>query len=104
MKPRKTAAPSGPTYPMQIETFREIGFYERSQWTQAEPSCFNGSVRVRRYRVTIEEIDEPVEVICARLQKMWDECDNHHHHAPLEAAARKYGYDLRERARKEPKT
>lgn len=35
-----------------------------------EPSVFNGEVRVERYRITIERIDEPAEVMKERLQQL----------------------------------
>lgn len=38
----------------------------------AEPTAFNGLVRVERYRVTIERIEEPEDVIKARLQELLD--------------------------------
>jgi hypothetical protein len=81
-----------------FETFCDIGPHELWQLTQNEPSCFNGMVRVEKYRVTVEKVQEPVEVVRARLQKMWDECDNHHHREPLAREGLKYGIDLRKRA------
>ena len=81
-----------------FETFREIGSFELRQLTQENPSCFNGMVRVEKYRVTVEKVEEPVEVIRARLQKLWDECENHHHREPLVRAGMKYGLDLQKRA------
>lgn len=81
-----------------FETFRDIGAFELQQLTQREPSCFNGMVRVEKYRVTVEKVQEPVEAIRSRLQKMWEECDNHHHREPLARAGLKYGIDLRKRA------
>jgi hypothetical protein len=78
-----------------FDTFREIGSFEVRQLTQEEPSCFNGIVRVEKYRVKIEKVEEHVCVIRARLQKLWDECKNHHHQATLIRAGLKYGIDLR---------
>lgn len=83
---------------MSFETFREIGTYEVGQMKQEAPSCWNGIVRVEKYRVTLEKLEEPADVIRARLQKMWDECDNHHHRGPLMRAGLKHGIDLRKRA------
>jgi len=80
--------------PQSIETFREIGKNFKHSLEQKEPSCFNGIVRVQRYRVTVEEIEEPVEVIAERLQKLWDYSDNHHDWQPLKDAANKIGYVL----------
>ena len=87
----------GPEFPVVVETFRDYGHYELSNIAESawrEPSCYNGRVCVRRFRVTVEVIDEPAEVIGSRLQKLWDECDNHHHVEPLIYAAEKYGVEL----------
>lgn len=78
-----------------FETFRKIGDYEQQFLTKKEPSCFNGSVSFRKYKVTIEPIEEPKEVLAERLQKLWDECDNLHHWTPLKNAAREIGYELK---------
>ena len=80
-----------------IETFRNPNAYWLRQLKQDEPSAFNGNVEVRKYRVTVELIDEPDDVIRARIQKLWDECDNHHHWQPLKNAAKKYGLELKHR-------
>ena len=78
----------------QFETFRDIRDYELNNLTQKEFSCFNGFVRIKKYRITIEEIEEPKEVYEQRLQKLWDECDNWHHWEPLQSEAKKIGYEL----------
>ena len=77
-----------------IETFCKVGSWELSNMLQKEPSCFNGIVRIKRYRVTVEEIEEPVEVLQARLQKLWEESDNMHHYNPLVLAAKELGIEL----------
>lgn len=89
-------APPQPPPPSRVEfeTFRNVGSYERDQLTDSVPSCFNGMVRVRRYRITIELIDEPVEVIHARLIEMWAAETNRHNWGPLRAEAARYGLDL----------
>lgn len=38
-----------------------------------EPHVFNGIVRVERYRVTIERIEEPQEALQARLIELLDQ-------------------------------
>lgn len=78
-----------------IETFRAVGDYEAGNLKQDAPSCFNGIVRVKRYRITIEEIEEPNEVIKARIQQLCDESKNHHDWCPLQIAAHKYGLELK---------
>lgn len=77
-----------------IETFHDPRGYRLSQMKRDEPSCFNGVVSVRKYRVTVELVDEPDEAIRERIQKLWDECDNSHHWDPLRYAAKEYGLEL----------
>lgn len=84
---------------VSFETFRNIGSYEKRQWTTNEPSCWNGVVAIQKYRVTIELVDEPKEVLAARLLKLWRECDNHHHWVPLAQAAKQLGIELPESER-----
>jgi hypothetical protein len=78
-----------------IETFRTIGGYELSSLTQKEPTCFNGKVRVRKTRITVELIDEPIEVIQERIQKLWDENKNHHNWGPLVSIGKEYNLELK---------
>lgn len=80
--------------PTIIETFRPLEGYATNNLKQNEPSCFNSMVRVKKYRITIEEIDEPVEVIQKRLKKLIDENDNHHNLSSLRALAKEYGVEL----------
>jgi hypothetical protein len=75
-----------------IETFRDIRGYILNSFASNAPSCFNGIVDVVKYRVSVEVIEEPVEVIHARLEKLWRESANWHHSGPLQAAAVKHGY------------
>jgi hypothetical protein len=78
-----------------FETFNKISDgYAKRNLISGEPSCFNGRVNVRKYKVTVEIVDEPIEAIQARIQKMWDECDNHHNWGPLKSEAEKYGLTL----------
>lgn len=76
-----------------IETFRNPLHWLRDT-TQSQPSAFNGEVMVKKYRITVEEISEPIEVIEKRLQQLWDDCDNYHHWTPLKNAAESIGYTL----------
>lgn len=77
-----------------FETFSKVGAFERDRLTQTEPSCFNGIIRVRKYRVTVELVDEPAEVIAERIRALWRASDNHHHRAPLRAVGEQYGVEL----------
>lgn len=84
-------------YPKTIETFRQIGDYELNGYSfqNDKPSCHNGNVSIKRYRVTVEIIEEPIEVYHERLEKLWLECDNHHHWAPLQQAAASLNYGFK---------
>ena len=79
----------------KFETFREISDYAIRLMIDEAPSCLNGKVNVKKYKVTIEEIEEPKEVIAERLQKLWDQCTNWHHRQPLRDEAAKIGYTLK---------
>lgn len=93
-KSRKPTVPDKPAFPRVIETFRRLDEYTINQFQNDNPSVWNSEVSVRRYRITIEEIEEPKEVIIERLQKLYNETTNHHHWMPLEAVARSYGVTL----------
>lgn len=80
---------------IQFETFRKLHEYEKNNLTNDEPSSFNGDVRIIKYRVTFEKIEEQQEVLEERLQKLWDECDNMHHFGPIKAKAKEIGYELK---------
>lgn len=79
---------------LEFETFREPGRFVAEHLKQESPSCFNGTVAVRRWRVTIELVDEPSEVIVERIRKLRSETKNIHHFTPLRNEAAKYGADL----------
>jgi hypothetical protein len=78
----------------EIETFRDVRGWTLANLIQPEPDCFNSIVSVHRYRVRVELIEEPNEVIAERIRKLWRECDNFHHWKPLEGAAAKIGIEL----------
>ena len=78
-----------------FETFRSIGSYEIGNLTQKEPTSFNGDVRIKKYKITIEEVIEPQEVYEQRIQELWDKCDNMHHYTPIKNTAKKLGYELK---------
>ena len=81
---------------VSFETFREFSEYEKRNLTQKEPSCFNGIVRIRKYKITIEHVEESNEVLAERLQKLWDDANyNWHHYQPLQEEAKKIGYELK---------
>ncbi len=84
-----------PEFPKVIETFSKPESWEFDRMKDSEPSCFNGWVSIKRYRITIEEIEEPIEVLQARLEDLWLHCDNWRHWQPLENAAKQLNYTFR---------
>ena len=93
-KRSKPEPPPAPAYPKVIETYREPWL---SDAVQSEPSAFNGEVRIRRYRVTVELIEEPIEVLRDRLRKLWREDErNHRHWRPMRDVAQRLGMDPNE--------
>lgn len=52
---------------------RSLETYSPDTITNRSPSPFawNGRCYVRKYRVTIEEVDEPHEVLAERLVDLW---------------------------------
>jgi hypothetical protein len=93
---KKTAAPSKPNYPKVIETYQEPR-WELDRLAMRGPSAFNGGVQIRRYRVTVELIDEPIEVLRERLRKLWRESENNtHHRHPMREVAKQLGMEAEE--------
>ncbi len=56
---------------IEFETFRQISNYEISNLTFKKPSVIN-YLSYRKYKVTIEPIEEPVEVYIERLNDLLD--------------------------------
>lgn len=79
---------------ISFETFRKIGLYDINNIKKEKPSCFNSIVEFKKYKVTIEEVEESNDVLAERLQKLWDDCDNYHHWQSLKNAAESIGYKL----------
>lgn len=76
-------------------TFRKFGSWEEDNLIQENPSCFNGIISVNKYKITIEQLIEPLEIIHERLEKLFVECDNWHHREPLDKVAKKYDYKFK---------
>ena len=59
------------------------------------PTSFNGFVRFKKYKITIEEINESKEILCKRLEKLWCEEKNYHQYKPLQEEAKKLKYKFK---------
>lgn len=84
---RKKVAP--PEFPQVFETFSKPNNITIS----TEPSATN-SIRIRKYRVTVEEVQEPIEVLQERLLWLWHRNANQHEREHLKREATKLGYVL----------
>ena len=86
-----------PPYPKVIETYSVPYNLEQSCSNHNAPSAFNGYVLVERYRITVEKVEEPIEVVRDRLRKLWRESErNFHHWTPMRATAERLGMDPNE--------
>lgn len=72
-----------------IETFFPIEDYEILNWENYQPSCVNGSLNIEKYRITIEKIDEPKQIIKDRLRLLLRKCKNFHHYEAFQKKAKK---------------
>ena len=79
---------------IKIETFKKPHGYTLNQLIKKEPTCFNGCVNVEKYEITAIKIEEPKEVYQKRLQKLWEECDNHRNWNLLKSKASELGVEL----------
>ena len=79
-----------PEYPKVMESFHDPS---PGMYLCKEPSCVN-FVRIHRYRITVELIEEHVEVLIERIRKLARDSDNFHHWEPLKRAAAELGHKL----------
>lgn len=75
-KRRAKAQASAPAWPKVIETY---GVPRIDRIQQTSPEAFNGMVFVERYRITIEKIEEPKDVLLQRLRELWETTERNHH-------------------------
>lgn len=80
--------------PIVFETFTDIQRLVR-QATQDAPSHLNNEIRVQRYRVTVELIEEPDDVIRDRLLTLDAERGHVDKHRSIKAEAKRLGIDLK---------
>lgn len=68
----------------------------RGYWLSSQrkdsPSCFNGYVSVYKWKISIEKVEEPIEVIQERLETLYRQSDNHHDYQPLQNFVKSIGY------------
>ena len=89
---------------MKDKTKIELEFYSDGlpnwvlQQFKKEPSSFNGMINVQKYKLTIELVEEPKEIIIERIKKLYEEETNWHNKDALNLyCIRNFGikiYDL----------
>lgn len=95
---RKKVATSAPSpakvaeYPKVFDHFGEPGWAIRNLGN--EPRVMNGCVDVERYTIRVEKVDEPEDVVVARLKRLWrtTERNSHHWHPVRSFLMRKFGW------------
>lgn len=93
MKVSKEIAPE--SFNAIVETFNPPGSYILGELERAnKPSCFNSVIRIAKYKITVEKIEEPIEILQARLQELWDTSENWHHGDALRRKAKELGFEL----------
>lgn len=70
MTKARTKKPTPPPYPRVYEGWYDFK-YELENSRQEVPRVGNSHVSIRRYRITVELIDEPKEVLAERLRMLW---------------------------------
>ncbi len=82
--------------PASSHSLLSFGRSTPTLYINLHPSSDNGEVQIVRFKqtLTIEVVQEPLEIYCERLQSLWDMCDSHRHWQPLRKAAAELGYAL----------
>jgi hypothetical protein len=93
MKEKSKSKDKGP-FKEEFETFKNINNIPLYHMCQDKPTCFNGTVSIRRYRVLIQEIMEPREVLQERLQALWETERNYLSIESMQAYAAELGMTL----------
>ena len=99
LKSKSKLPASFPDAPFVCETYRPLGLsdlmpFDYPNWR--EPGTHQGGAHVTRYRVTVtvEKIEESVEVIRERIIKLWRSSKNFHHYDPIKREAARIGLEL----------
>lgn len=97
-KPKQKSAvvPEPPKYPRVYEVWGEPYLGSALNRVEQPTDAVSGIIHIERYRITVERIEEPVEVLRARLKELWlvDERNSHHWYA-FERVAKELGMDFR---------
>ena len=77
-----------------FETFRNMSEnYWKNSLKQDKPSSVN-SLSYRKYKVSIELIEETSEVLIERLLDLLSKTTNHYHASPIKSELRRLGYEI----------
>lgn len=82
-----------PYTPEVLETYRPP-HHDIARLKADEPACFNGMVQVQRYRVTVELIEEPLDVLEDRLRGLLAKATRDNSKRDILAEAKRLGIVL----------
>ena len=91
---KKKAVKPKKVWPVVKDTFGDPTWRLDMFDNNSKPSAFNGMVHFRRYRITVDLIDEPKEILIERLKILWENETNSHQYDPIRAAALGLGCEL----------
>ena len=78
----------------QTECFGMPSNYQLQLLGSQKPNVHNGTVSVKRYRITVEEIAEPIEVLRGRLVELQGQRLHIDSYAAISAEAKSLGITL----------
>lgn len=78
----------------QVECFGQPNDYMLGQLGKKESVVWNGEVLVKRYRITVEEIEEPMSVLKERLEALLHKRGHVSDYASILAEAKRLGIEL----------
>lgn len=81
--------------PLVIETFwNPTASLESTSRIHDAPFCINETVGIFKFKITVEQVDEPAEVLQERLRDLWRKCANHHHFTHMKQMGKALGIEL----------
>lgn len=78
----------------EIEVFGLPSDAALSYLGEQVPTIFNGKVNVKRYRITIQEVEEPNDVLKERLQQLLDKGGHVSNTKAIQEEAKRLGIEL----------
>jgi hypothetical protein len=84
------------TWPKVYESYKEPDGYQFQNKAWENPYCFNGIVSLHQYRITVQRVEEPTDVILDRARSLYATLESRSQDTLRQYVLREYGVDLRE--------